>query len=245
MDVVLKAGERVVDLQAGGFRLIQGEGAFRFGTDSVLLADFAAPRRHERAADLGCGDGAIAFLMAAHMPEVSVDAVELDAAAADRASRGAAMNGIEARVRVFCCDMRSAWEQLGREGHDLVVCNPPYGAAGHTIPSRDAAQRLARHSDDLSCEDIARAAAGLLRYGGRFATVFPATRALEMADAMRAAKLEPKRVRMVLKNALSAPKLILMDAVKGGRPGLDCLPPLLLYETDGQTSAEYKRIYGA
>ncbi len=38
-------GERLDDLQCGGYRLIQRPDAFRFGTDSVLLADFAAPGR--------------------------------------------------------------------------------------------------------------------------------------------------------------------------------------------------------
>ena len=39
-------GERLDDLEINGFRLIQRPDAFRFGTDSVLLAHFAAPRRN-------------------------------------------------------------------------------------------------------------------------------------------------------------------------------------------------------
>ena len=60
MNVELKPGERLDDLQHSGLRLIQHPDAFRFGTDSVLLADFAAPRRADKTADLGCGTGAIA-----------------------------------------------------------------------------------------------------------------------------------------------------------------------------------------
>ena len=73
----LKPGERLDDLQCGGLMLIQRPDVFRFGTDSVLLADFAAPRRKDSAVDLGCGTGAIALLMAAHRPGLRVDAVEL------------------------------------------------------------------------------------------------------------------------------------------------------------------------
>ena len=76
-EVLLRPGERLDDLQWGGLRLIQRPDAFRFGTDSVLLADFAAPKRTDRAADLGCGTGAIATLMAAHCPGLRVDAVEI------------------------------------------------------------------------------------------------------------------------------------------------------------------------
>ena len=57
MNVELKAGERLDDLQLSGLRLIQRPDAFRFGTDSVLLADFASPQRTDKAVDLGCGTG--------------------------------------------------------------------------------------------------------------------------------------------------------------------------------------------
>ena len=42
MSAELKPGERIDDLQRGGLRIIQRENGFRFGTDAVLLADFAA-----------------------------------------------------------------------------------------------------------------------------------------------------------------------------------------------------------
>lgn len=244
MNAELREGERIVDLQAGGLCLIQGAQGFRFGTDSVLLADFAVPRRHERIADLGAGDGAVAFLLMAHEPSCTVDMVELDEAAADRARRSIALNALEGRATVMNGDMRTAWQTLGREGHSLVVCNPPYGEIGRTIPNPDAEQRMARHMDDLTCDDVAASAARLLKYGGRFATVFPSARALEMADALRRSGLEPKRLRTVQSTPERAPKLLLMEAVKGAHPGLKWLPALTLYDEDGGFSKEYRRIYG-
>ena len=113
MDVPIYSGERLDDLQLDGLKLIQRPDAFRFGTDSVLLADFAAPRRGEAAADLGCGTGAIALMMAGHQPRCEIDAVELQPDIADMAVRSVALNGLEARVRVHCADMREAWRTLG------------------------------------------------------------------------------------------------------------------------------------
>jgi len=40
--MMMQANERIDDLQRGGLRVIQRADAFRFGTDAVLLADFAA-----------------------------------------------------------------------------------------------------------------------------------------------------------------------------------------------------------
>ena len=50
---------------------------------------------------------------------------------------------------------------------------------------------------------------------------------------LRAAGLEPKRVQPVRHNAESPVSLLLLEARRGGRPGLTLLPELLEYETDG------------
>lgn len=245
MNVELRPGERLDDLQTGGLKLIQKKGTFCFGTDSVLLADFAAPRRRERAVDLGCGNGAIALLMAGHRPDVSIDAVELQPEMADMAERSVRLNELSGRVRVHCGDMRDAWAALGRERYSLAVCNPPYGARGCALTSAGDAERIARHEGDLSPDDVAGSAAALLKFGGRFCAVYPARRAFELMCAMQGRNLTPKRIRSVHATARRAPKLVLIEAVKGGGSGLNWLAPLILYEEDGSKSAEWRRIYGA
>lgn len=243
MNPELKAGERIDDLQTGGYRLIQNPGRFCFGTDAVLVADFAAPRRNERAADLGSGNGIIAVLMAAHQPCMRIDAVELQPDMADMAARSVVMNGLEDRIRVHCGDMRQAYQALGRGVYSLAVCNPPYRRAQSGPVSDDDALRIARHEGSLTPEDIAGAANKLLKFGGRFCVVYPAQRAFEMMLAMQRCLLTPKRIRSVHAHADRKPKLALIEAVKGAKQGLDWLEPLILYDNDGQMSAELKRIY--
>lgn len=242
--IELKPGERLDDLQVGGCRLIQRQGTFCLGTDAVLLADFARPRRQDLAVDLGCGNGAIAILMAAHEPMLQLDAVELQPDMADMARRSVELNGMSGRVRVHAGDMRQAWQTLGRGFASLVVCNPPYGGQGRTLPSRNEPERIARHEDDLTPLEVAGSADKLLKYGGRFCVVYPAPRAFEMMQAMQACSLAPKRMRSVHARADKAPKLVLIEAVKGGGSGLHWLPPLLLYDAGGAPSPEYERIYG-
>ena len=243
MSVELKPGERLDDLQCRGMKLIQRPDLFRFGTDSVLLADFAAPRKGDRAADLGCGTGAIALLMAAHRTDMTVDAVELQPEIADMARRSAALNGMEDRVRVIRGDMREVWREIGAGTKSLAVCNPPYGRSGAALESRSEAVRIARHEGDLTPGDIARAAAMLLKNGGRFCVIYPAPRAYEMMRAMDDSRIAPKRVRTVHGVAGRAPKFVLLEGVKGGGEGLHWLAPLVLREADGSFSAEWHRIY--
>lgn len=244
MNVELKPGERLDDLQNGEYKLIQKPGTFCFGTDTVLLADFARPRKRELAADLGCGNGAIALLMAAHQESLQVEAVEIQPEMADMAARSVRLNGLEERIRVHNCDMRAAWREIGREKCALAVCNPPYGANGAALLSESEAKRIARHEGDLTPDDVAASASAILKFGGRFCVVFPSPRAFEMMAAMQAHQLAPKRIRTVHARPGRAPKFVLIEAVKGGGSGLHWLEPLVLGEEDGSPSAEWKRIYG-
>ena len=239
----LRRGERIDDLMRNGLRLIQLEEGFRFGTDSVLLADFAIYGCMERVADLGPGSGILPVLMADACPNAMFDAIELDAAAADRARRSVALNGLDARIRVHCMDMRLAPGALGYGAFSACVCNPPYGKKGGALTSERQDIRLARHEEELSIEDICACAARLLKNGGRFSVVFPAPRANELLRAMESARLAPKRVRLVESFAGKPPKLLLADAVKGGGSQLHWMPTLVLYEPDGSPTPEYRKIY--
>ena len=245
MTVSLLPGERLDDLQLDGMKLIQRRDVFRFGTDSVILADFANPRKKDRAVDLGCGTGAIALLMAGHQSALRVDAVEIQPEIADMARRSVAYNGMEDRVRVWTMDMREAWRQLGAGAYSLAVCNPPYGRKGAALESVGEARRIACHEGDLTPDDVARAASMLLKTGGRLCVVYPAPRAFEMMRAMRDNHLAPKRIRTVHGVEGRAPKFVLMDAVKGGGEGLHWLEPLTLRNKDGSFTEEWRRIYGS
>ena len=236
--------ERIDDLQRGGLRVIQRADAFRFGTDAVLLADFAAPRRHDRVCDLGTGTGIIPLLLYARENTISADAVEIQPDMADMAARSMAMNGLNEKIRVLPGDLRSIRTLLPHARYDLVTCNPPYGKAGGTLLNPDASKRLARHEESCAIEDVACAAAWLLQNGGRLCCVFPAARMIELSDAMRKYRRAPKRIRMVHSRVEKAAHLCLMEGMLDARPGLIIEPPLVIYDENNAYTPELRRIYG-
>ena len=172
------------------------------------------------------------MLMAAHRPEITVDAIEIQPDIADMARRSVLMNGMDARVFVHEMDMREAWRTLGAGRHTLAVCNPPYGRAGAALESQSESKRIARHEGGLAPGDNARAASMLLKNGGRFCVVYPAPRAYEMMWAMDENHLAPKRIRTVHGVEGRAPKFVLLEGVRGGGEGLHWLEPLVLRHPD-------------
>ena len=242
-DVPILPGERADDLQLGGLKILQKDGTFRFGTDAVLLSDFVLLKRRGRVVDFGAGTGIIALLLAAHHPDIRVDAVEIQPDMADMALRSVKMNALEDRVTVHAADLRRIPAILGHGTANAVVCNPPYSRPDAALLPENENKRLSRVESGITIQEICRAAFLVLKTGGRLSVVFPAQRMFEMMTAMQNERLAPKRVRMVYATARHAPRLVLMDAVKQGGAQLDCLAPLILSEENGEPSAEWKRIY--
>ncbi len=240
---MLREGERLDALQYQGLQIIQKEKGFRFGTDSVLLADFASPRSGDRVVDLGTGTGILSILMASRQAKSTYAALEIQENMAEMASRSVALNNMSEQIEVYACDFREAHTFLGYGKFSLAVCNPPYGKAGGSMLSVRDSERIARHEEECTVDDVAKTAAALLKTGGRIAVVYPAPRAFELMTALKNCHIEPKRIRTVHSQIDREPKLILLEAVKGGGSMLHWLPPLILNNPDGTPTEEWKRIY--
>lgn len=244
MEEGLRAGERIDDLQRDGLRIIQRTDGFRFGTDAVLLADFAGVKKGEHVADMGTGTGVLPLLLSARAQDTTFDAFEIQQDVADMASRSVRLNGLETRIRIHHADCREAAGIIGHERCHLVVSNPPYTKGGAGLVSPEQTRALSRSDSDCPIEEWIAACGRLLKNGGRLCCVFPAPRFLELCDAMRGARIEPKRVRFVVARENAAPKLVLVEGLKGGRPALHVQPMLITHDAQGNFTQEMRRIYG-
>jgi tRNA1Val (adenine37-N6)-methyltransferase len=229
------------ELWPGGPRFRQNGAGFPLSTDSVLLADFAVPFRAKRIMDLGCGAGVLTVLLCAGRPGARVEGIEIQPGAAALCRENLAENGFDASG-IVTGDLREHCALFQAGGYDLVVSNPPYFAGGSGYTAPDGGRAAARDERCCTLEDVCRAAKYLCRWGGSFMLVHRPERLSEIFCTMTACSLEPKRLRMVQYKAQSAPSLVLIEARRGGKPGLSVLPPLILTE-NGEDTGEVKKIY--
>ena len=230
------------ELWPGGPRFLRGAGAFPLSTDSVLLAHFAPTRQARRILDLGCGAGVLTVLLQRAHPAATVEGVELQPEAAETCRRNLRENGF-ADAGIQTGDLRDYRTLFPAGAYDLVVSNPPYFAAGSGLSAPDPARATAREERSCSLEELCAAAAYLCRWGGSFALVYRPERLAELFCALSTHGLEPKRLRLVQHRADTAPNLALIEARRGGKPGLAVEAPLLLTGPDGGDSEEIKLIY--
>ena len=100
---------------------------------------------------------------------------------------------------------------------------PPYFAGG--TPSPDPARRVCTHQDTATIQDVAACASGLLKYGGRLFLCYPAGGVAVCMAALMAHSLSPKRLQPVAPQG-KPPYLVLLEARKGGGPGLRWEPAI-------------------
>lgn len=240
---LISHGERVDDLIIGGLRIIQHPEEFCYTLDAVLLAHFASVASGAKAIDLGTGTGAVALLLAAR--GASVTGIELNPRSADMAERSVRLNQLEATVSIRCHDLRRIREILAPGEFSLVVANPPYRVPGHGLLNPKQPLAAARHELTATLADVIAAARYLVKYRGRFALVHLPERMAEILKAMSDAGLEPKRLRLVYPQPDKKPKFLLVEGIRGARPGLEVLPPLFVYSAPGEYSSEIMGYYQA
>ena len=169
--------------------------------------------------------------------------VELQPQAAELCRRAAAENQLGDRLCTITGDLRKIRSLLPAGSFDLVVCNPPYYPPGSGKVSAAAPLRDARSEHGCTLEEVCAAAAYLLRWGGSFCLVHKPERMADVLCALRASSLEAKRLRMVSCRAGLAPSLVLAEGRRGGRPGLQVEPPLILETPEGMPTKEADAIY--
>ncbi len=240
----IRAGERVDDLERSGYRIIQDPSRFCFGMDAVLLSGFARVRRGERVLDLGTGSGIIPILLEAKTEGEHFTGLEIQPEMADMAARSVALNRLREKIDIVQGDIKEASRLFGRASFDVVTSNPPYMDGGAGITNPDEPRAVARHEILCTFDDVAREASRLLRTGGRFYLVHRPRRLAELIVTLRSRGLEPKRIRMVHPFADREANMVLIEAVRGGRPLMKVEAPVIVFREPGVYSDELKSVYG-
>ncbi len=241
----IETNETCDSILGGRIRVIQPRKGYRFSVDALLLARFVRPRPRERVLELGAGSGVVSMLVAALYGVREVVALEKDAALVAMARRSAELNGIDS-MRTVVADLRERRiHGLAANSFDLVIANPPYRAVASGRESPIPARRVARSETEGTLEDFVAAATRYARHRGTVGFVFLAERSAELLAAMRARRIEPKRIRFVHPRADRAASAILVEARKGGGIGVEVEPPLVLYAREGLYTDEAREILGA
>jgi tRNA1(Val) A37 N6-methylase TrmN6 len=219
-------------LLRGRVKLLQPRDGYRSSLDPVLLSGFVVPPCG-RFLDIGCGTGALSFLLLARDENATGVGVEIQARLGELAAQGRVENGFASRWRVVLGDARQPG-LVEPQAFDLVATNPPFRPVGKGVLPPDTEKALAHHEVTLALDDWLAVAASALRPGGRLATIFPFDRWAELQQALAAHGLMLGRFRRVLPRAGGDPGRVLVEAGKASCEARE-EPPLVVHDDGGYT----------
>lgn len=236
-------GERLDDLLIDNMKLIQRSDQFCFSIDAVLLAHFGNLKPSQEMLDLGTGTGVIPLLLSAR-GAASLTGIELNPVMAKIAQRNVRLNSRLDKIMIIEGDYRHLSDLIESGTYDIVYANPPYRETARGYVSPVTGLRLAKHETTATLVEVLRAVRYAVKYRGRFRMIHLAERCVDIMAAMRHYDLEPKVLQFIHSRRDEAAKLLLVEGLRGGKPGIQVLPPVIIYDDNGNYSQTVRGWYG-
>ena len=150
----------------------------RFSPDNTLTLGFYMGRDNlgfgvsfeeiDGGLDIGTGTGLVGIMLSQRCPQAIVTGVEIDADAAKQAEENATSTGW--KIKIINKSIQDFSFQC-EEKFDLIVSNPPYFINSLKAPEKN--RNTARHTDELSYEELIESAEKLLSEEGKFSVIIP------------------------------------------------------------------------
>lgn len=236
-------GEKIDPILAGRLQIIQRERGYRFSIDALLLAHFVKLQTGDDVIELGTGSGIVALILAQRPGTGRILGIEIQEQLVSTARRNVSLNGLADRVEIRRGDVRFPESICLPRAFSVALFNPPYRRMHSGRINPDSEKAAARHEIFGTVENFIIAAAYALRPGGRMYAIYPATRMAELVTRMRASRIESKRLQLVYSRPGAKAVFVLAEGTRGGKEGLDVLPPLFIYEARGGYTAAINEIF--
>lgn len=247
MRVKFKKNERIDQLYSNNVSIIQSNDVFSFSLDAVLLAEFAqvGSKRVKNIIDLCSGNGAVGLFLSSET-SAQITMVEIQEKLADMAARSIQLNHLENQVHVVNDDLKNTTHYISKDSVDVIVCNPPY-FVNYETSEKNPNQYLAiaRHEIKTTIDEITKISADLLKTNAKLFVVYRPDRLTDLLLSLRNHHLEPKILQFVRSKTTSEANMVLVEAIKSGKPnGLRIQEDLITHEGNDYSGKVKRILYG-
>lgn len=219
-------------------KMIHIDGAYSFGIDSILLADFAKMKKNKILLDIGSGNGILAMMVNSLYDLEKVYAVEIQGAKTKILKENLDLNGIN-NIEIINEDLNKV--DFKENSLDYIITNPPYYKIDQNIKNKDEEYLISRQELYLNLDDIFAFANKSLKDKGKLFMIHKPERMVEIFN--KSGNLKPKRIRFVSSTYDTRPQFILIEFVKNAKDGLKIENPIIIYK-DGTYTDQVKKING-
>ena len=231
------------------FTVYQEDVSMRVNTDGVLLGAWCRMPHVAGAKilDIGTGTGVIALMAAQRWSALSSDfevgAVEPDCPSCIQAAKNFRTSSWKKNLKVFMTDFQQ-FVHCCQDRYDLIVSNPPYFVDSLKNPS--VSKMLARHTDNLSYEDILAGAKIILAPEGILSVILPDEESRRFISIAEENGFSKSRICGVFaKEGDEQPKRILLEFSLGDNKKAEAsIEDLCIMDSNLEFTSAYKALTG-
>ena len=219
--------ERLEDLNVSNLKIYQDNNLYCFTSDAVILSRFAKVKHNDVVADFCSGSGIVGF----HLYGLNDDKIkrvtlfELQKPLYELSVKSINLNNLTDKFTAINADVTNIGNEFCGK-FSLIVCNPPYTKPLCGAVDDNPEIAVCKSEIKLTLKKLIQSVSYALKFGGRVCMVHRADRIAEVIATLTSFGLEPKKLQLVsAKN--KEPYLFLIEAVKGGKPGVKVLNTLI------------------
>ncbi|MBC7319157.1 methyltransferase [bacterium] len=195
------------------------------------MADFIRLKDKESFIEIGSGVGCLSFIIFDRYPNFKrAMLVEIQTEVFNVLKRNIEENELQDKVILVNSDARnlpSLFPHLANS-FDIVFTNPPHIKRGRGRISPSESKVISTTETLLTLDDIGRISSYFLKIRGRLYIIHRSERLKEIISNLDNFGLEVKRITFVYTSQTKPSKRVLIEARKGGRPGVIVEPPIFL-----------------
>jgi tRNA1Val (adenine37-N6)-methyltransferase len=218
------------------FQILDDKCAMKVGVDAVLLGAWADVSKAKSILDIGTGSGVIA-LMLAQRSIALIHAIEIDQDAAKQAGENATSSPWAFRISVEHTSIQELTASCELR-FDVIVCNPPY--FNNSLLSPLSGRNQARHTGELSYNDLADAFAKLTALGGKCCVILPIPESSSFESVMKLRDFAPSRKILIHPKPGKPANRILMQFEVGSIEQEE--EPIYIRNSENSYSDGYKKL---
>ena len=212
----------------GRISYAQPRTGYRTGLEPVLLAAAVPARPGQSVLEAGCGSGAGLLCLAARVSGVTGLGIDIDPALAALAAANLSGNGFAGiEIRAFPVESLPPVPV-----YHHAFANPPWHDRLGT-PSSDPGRERAKRAGVETLSQWARYLGASLRPRGTLTFVIPAATLPACLAEFSAAGCRSPAILPLWPREATPAKLVLVQAIRGGKAGARLLPGLVLHASDG------------
>lgn len=218
----LEKGERLEDLGCKNLKIIQNKNLYTFTSDSVILANFLKIKSKENAVEIGGGSGVISILATAKNKVKKIKIFEIQENLQKLCEKNIKINNLNDVLELISDDVRNFKKYVEVGSQDVVFSNPPYFLVDKT---ENSVRKFARQEVFLNLKDLIKISSQMLKYGGRFYLIYPASRLCELIYECEKNDIKIKKL-FFTENKNKVVNLVVIEGRKNGSDSVQILPTI-------------------